>query len=270
MRAPPACAGPPRCFARCGGEHPRGVSARARAGGRRRGAGCAAGGGRRAGGAPRSGARRDTRCGGWPTDRCRLSALRSMRAPAASSTSSSRPTATSRRAWPRPSARSCGRRGTRDRLFASSFDPAALRTVRALRPDIETALVLHAEDDVGAALREAARAGHRALHPEWRSVDRALVERARALGLAVRAWTVNDADELQRLARLGVDGLITDVPDVALAVLGPCSIHGPAPAPAPRRYPRTRARAARARPARSGRARRPAGRRRRAARGATS
>jgi glycerophosphoryl diester phosphodiesterase len=88
-----------------------------------------------------------------------------------------------------------------------------------LRPDIETALVLYAEDDVGAALREAARVGHRALHPEWQVVDRALVERARALGLAVRAWTVNDADELQRLAKLGVDALITDVPDVALAVL---------------------------------------------------
>lgn len=117
------------------------------------------------------------------------------------------------------------KRGPRDRLFASSFDPAALRTVRALRPDIETALVVHAEDDLGAALREAARAGHRALHPEWMAVDRTLVERARALGLAVRAWTVNDADEVQRLARLGIDAVITDVPDVARAVL-----RAPAPA----------------------------------------
>jgi glycerophosphoryl diester phosphodiesterase len=30
---------------------------------------------------------------------------------------------------------------------------------------------------------------------------------------------VNDADEVRRLARLGVDALITDVPDVALAAL---------------------------------------------------
>jgi glycerophosphoryl diester phosphodiesterase len=110
-------------------------------------------------------------------------------------------------------------RGARDRVFASSFDPVALRTVRALRPDLETALVVDARGDVGAAIREAARAGHRALHPEWELVDRALVERARALGLAVRVWTVNDENELRRLARLGVDGLITDVPDVALRVL---------------------------------------------------
>jgi glycerophosphoryl diester phosphodiesterase len=111
------------------------------------------------------------------------------------------------------------RRGPRDRVGVSSFDPAALRVVRALRPDIPTALVVAAEAELGAALREASRAGHRALHPERELVDLTLVRRARALGLAVRAWTVNDADEVQRLARLGIDGVITDVPDVARAVL---------------------------------------------------
>jgi glycerophosphoryl diester phosphodiesterase len=111
------------------------------------------------------------------------------------------------------------RRGARDRVLASSFDPVALRTVRALRPDIPTALVVGVEADLGAALREAVAARHRALHPQHALVDRSLVERTRALGLALHVWTVNDADELARLARLGVDGLITDVPDVALAVL---------------------------------------------------
>ena len=117
----------------------------------------------------------------------------------------------------------CGllrRRAGRDRVLASSFDPVALRVVRALRPGVPTALVVGPDGDLGAALREAQRARHHALHPKSELVDRSLVERARALGLALHAWTVNDADELQRLAALGVDGLITDVPDVALAVLG--------------------------------------------------
>ena len=117
----------------------------------------------------------------------------------------------------------CGllrRRSGRDRVLASSFDPVALRVVRALRPDVPTALVVGPDGDLGAALREAQRARHCALHAKSELVDRSLVERARALGLALHAWTVNDADELQRLAALGVDGLITDVPDVALAVLG--------------------------------------------------
>ena len=111
------------------------------------------------------------------------------------------------------------RRGARDDVVASSFDPAALRTVRALRPDIPTALVVAAEDELSAALREAERAGHRALHPERELIDRALLRQARKRNLAIRAWTVNDADEIARLAKLGVDGLITDVPDLALAAL---------------------------------------------------
>jgi glycerophosphoryl diester phosphodiesterase len=111
------------------------------------------------------------------------------------------------------------RRGPRDRVLASSFDPAALRTVRALRPDIPTALVVGRDGDVDAALREVARARHQALHPKSELVDRSLVKRAHSLGLALYAWTVNDADEVQRLARLGVDGVITDVPDVAVAAL---------------------------------------------------
>jgi glycerophosphoryl diester phosphodiesterase len=111
------------------------------------------------------------------------------------------------------------RRNGRDRLLASSFDRAALCTVRKLRPDIPTALVVEDEAELAVALREASQAGHAALHPEWRLVDRALIRQTRALGLQLRAWTVNDPDEVRRLARLGVDGLITDVPDVALEAL---------------------------------------------------
>lgn len=111
------------------------------------------------------------------------------------------------------------RRNGHDRVLASSFDAVALRTVRELRPDLPTAIVVEHEDELGAVLAEATAAGHQAVHPDWKLVDRLLVKRARALGLAVRPWTVNDADEVQRLAALGVDAVITDVPDLALAAL---------------------------------------------------
>ena len=35
------------------------------------------------------------------------------------------------------------------------------------------------------------------------------------LGVAVFAWTVDDPGRIRHLARLGVDGVITDCPDVA-------------------------------------------------------
>lgn len=48
--------------------------------------------------------------------------------------------------------------------------------------------------------------------------DAALVGAAHARGLRVRAWTANRSSELDRLTAAGVDGLITDAPDRAVAV----------------------------------------------------
>ena len=46
-----------------------------------------------------------------------------------------------------------------------------------------------------------------------------LLDRARDLGLQVIPWTVNSAEDIQRLMDWGVDGLITDWPDRALALM---------------------------------------------------
>jgi len=50
-------------------------------------------------------------------------------------------------------------------------------------------------------------------------VDRALVRYAHRRGLEVHVWTVNRAADMHSLLDLGVDGLITDRPDVLRDVL---------------------------------------------------
>lgn len=47
-----------------------------------------------------------------------------------------------------------------------------------------------------------------------------LVAAARGRNLRLHAWTVNDEDVLRRLIAIGVDGIITDRPDLLLRLLG--------------------------------------------------
>ena len=59
-----------------------------------------------------------------------------------------------------------------------------------------------------------------AVHPHHAFVNEDLVRIAHDAGLAVNTWTVDDPERIRWLADLGVDGIITNVPDVALAALG--------------------------------------------------
>ena len=45
------------------------------------------------------------------------------------------------------------------------------------------------------------------------------VAEAKALGIRIIPWTVNERSEMERLLALGVDGIITDYPDRLRALL---------------------------------------------------
>ena len=63
-------------------------------------------------------------------------------------------------------------------------------------------------------LRAIAAKGGTGWFADWRDVTEETMAVARGLGLRVSAWTVNDETDMQRLADLGVDDLITDRPDI--------------------------------------------------------
>ena len=56
-------------------------------------------------------------------------------------------------------------------------------------------------------------------HGPFTLVDPRMIRRAHRRGLEVHVWTVNDEQEMRRLLGLGVDGLVTDRPDVLRDVL---------------------------------------------------
>jgi len=52
-------------------------------------------------------------------------------------------------------------------------------------------------------------------------VDRAVIEHFHSLGIPVHVWDVDEEQDMRDLLALGVDGLITDRPDLASKVIGP-------------------------------------------------
>ena len=57
-------------------------------------------------------------------------------------------------------------------------------------------------------------AGGKVWSPFFRDVTAASVKEAQALGLKVVAWTVNEPDAIKKMRELGVDGIISDRPDL--------------------------------------------------------
>ena len=112
--------------------------------------------------------------------------------------------------------------GMADDVVISSFNPFALRRSKQAGPEIEHALLLAADTSAwtraGLTLRYSKADG---LHPGNEMVDARYMDEARRRKMPVRVWTVNEEEDIRRLAVLGVEAIISDVPDKALAVLDP-------------------------------------------------
>lgn len=116
-----------------------------------------------------------------------------------------------------------------DKVLVASFHQDALDQFRAACPEVSTSttqdevisfFVRHALG-LAASFSPAAQAVQ---VPEYRSglhiVTPGFIDDAHSRGMDVHVWTVNQAADMQRMIDLGVDGIITDRPDILLELLG--------------------------------------------------
>ena len=106
-----------------------------------------------------------------------------------------------------------------DRVLVSSFDAAVVALVRRTTP-LRTGLLFHARQR--RPLRRAWLAPivrPHALHPEKVLVDEDSMGAWRRRGYAINVWTVDEPEEVRRLARLGVDAIISNDPAAARAAM---------------------------------------------------
>jgi glycerophosphoryl diester phosphodiesterase len=104
-----------------------------------------------------------------------------------------------------------------------SFKHDVIRTMAAREPRLPTTWLIGempwGESERRETLAEALRARASVIGLPLTRVDPAIVHLAHESGFLVFVWTVNEPDDMRYLARIGVDGIITDRPDVLIHVL---------------------------------------------------
>jgi len=138
-----------------------------------------------------------------------------------------------------------------DRVMIQSFDWRTLQLVQQQAPKMPTAYLtlqrgtstvaldkatawtagFNPADHGGSLPRTIKAAGGAVWSPYFGDVTVALISEARGLGLRVVVWTVNKPEDMARMIELGVDGIISDRPDLLRQVAGEKGIALPAGTP---------------------------------------
>lgn len=126
-------------------------------------------------------------------------------------------------------------RSSRLRTVYLSSEQAGFDTLRANDAEASpwtAGLRVAAHGSVPAAV---AAAGGAVWSPNANDLDAARIDAAHRLGLGVIPWTVNDPSAMRRLIGWGVDGLISDRPDLVRDAMREAGLALPPPLPAARR-----------------------------------
>lgn len=109
--------------------------------------------------------------------------------------------------------------GDASRYLLSCFRRKTVDRVKSEWPILPTAWLTVSVPDPTTLARDLRLAGHAAVHPEVSKVTPTLIQTFHAEGIKVNTWTCDDPERMRELIEWGVDGICTNVPDVALEVL---------------------------------------------------
>ena len=144
--------------------------------------------------------------------------------------------------------------GMAARVTIQSFDWRTLALVRKLAPEIATVALtdqqpgydtveagkpgaspwlggIDVDDHGGSVPKAVAAIGAKVWSPDALDLTPGVIAEAHALGLTVIPWTVNDPKDMANALAAGVDGMITDRPELLRALLVSKGIAVPPPTP---------------------------------------
>lgn len=96
----------------------------------------------------------------------------------------------------------------------TSFDMETVKRFKKIAPDLKIGIILDKEYST-----DVFKGNWDALSTNHELVDSEFIHHAKENGKKVYVWTVNEKEEMLRLIGLGIDGIITDKPDLLISVL---------------------------------------------------
>ncbi|MBC7615101.1 MAG: glycerophosphodiester phosphodiesterase [Pedobacter sp.] len=99
------------------------------------------------------------------------------------------------------------------RVIIQSFDVRTLQYLHGKYPKIRTSLLIDEKEDFENNMKELGF-NPTIYSPYSVLVGKTLVDKCHALGIKIIPWTINSTKEITYLMNLGVDGIITDYPNV--------------------------------------------------------
>jgi len=100
------------------------------------------------------------------------------------------------------------------RFYVQSFDIRQIQQVHAQHPNVVIGFLTDKKQNTLADNLQTIGFKPQIYSPQYKLITAELVQQCHAAGLKCVPWTVNTLPEMQKLVQLGVDGIITDYPDL--------------------------------------------------------
>lgn len=104
-------------------------------------------------------------------------------------------------------------------ILVISFNLDSVNRVRALDPEIATGFLVFDPVMASQSIQMACDNEHSVISFHSSNISEALVGRAHEAGLLVHAWTINEAEQMRQYIEDGIDGIVSDHPDIARKVV---------------------------------------------------
>jgi glycerophosphoryl diester phosphodiesterase len=102
-----------------------------------------------------------------------------------------------------------------ERIIIQSFDPRTLQYLHTHYPEYKTALLIEGSDKKPLALQLRDLGFIPSVYsPEHSLITPLLVKQCRDAGISLLPWTVNTVERIRELKKMGVNGVISDYPDL--------------------------------------------------------